>query len=89
MPTRNRSHPLRLLLALLMLALSGCATSSPPPSLPPGPLAVTVPCLKPDPAPLPAVEAARQPVQFSAELSTLLDDAQKLLDSNTPPSSKP
>jgi len=89
MPTRNRSLSSKLQPALLMLALSGCATSSPPPSLPPGPLAVTVPCLKPDPAPLPAVEAARRPADFSGELSTLLDDAQKLLQSSTQPSQKP
>jgi len=89
MPTRLRSPLLRLPPALLMLALSACATPSPPPKLPEGPLVVQTPCLKPDPAPLPAVEAARQPADFSAELSTLLDDAQKLLDNNMQPLPKP
>jgi len=84
MRTPNRSLPSKLLPALLTFVLSACATSSPPPKLPDGPLAVQVPCLKPAPAPLPALDAARQPVDFSAELSTLLDEAQKLLDSSTP-----
>jgi hypothetical protein len=92
MPTRSRSFSSRLPPALLLLTLTACAATSPAPKLPEGPLAVVVPCSKedkPQPAPLPAVEAARQSVDFSAELSTLLRDARTLLEPSTQPSSKP
>src|SRR5216684_8029341 len=67
----------KLLQCAMLLTVSACAATSPPPLLPAGSqVVIAAPCNKPEPAPPAAAQAAAQSVDFSAELSTLLRDVQ-------------